>query len=53
MNSRNYETRRSAEGTTHRDVRRSLKRILARRFYRLSQAATLPANTADALAKAA
>jgi hypothetical protein len=31
--SRNYETRRSAEGKTHRDVRRSLKRILARRFY--------------------
>ena len=51
--SRNYETRRSAEGKTHRDVRRSLKRILARRFYRLIQAATLPANTADTLAKAA
>jgi transposase len=51
--SRNYETRRSAEGKTHRDVRRSLKRILARRFYRLIQAATVPANTADALGKAA
>jgi transposase len=51
--SRNYETRRSAQGKTHRDVRRSLKRILARRFYRLIQAATVPANTAEALAKAA
>jgi transposase len=51
--SRNYETRRSAEGKTHRDVRRSLKRILARRFYRLIQAATVHANTADALGKAA
>jgi transposase len=51
--SRNYETRRSAQGKTHRDVRRSLKRILARRFYRLIQAATLPTNTAHALAKAA
>ena len=51
--SRAYETRRSAEGKTHRDVRRSLKRILARRFYRLIQAATVPENTADALAKAA
>jgi hypothetical protein len=49
--SRNYETRRSAEGKTHRDVRRSLKRILARRFYRLIQAATVPTNTADALGK--
>ena len=40
--SRNYELRRTAEGKTHRDVRRSLKRILARRFYRLIQATALP-----------
>jgi len=31
---RTYETRRSAEGKTHRDIRRSLKRALARRLYR-------------------
>jgi transposase len=35
--SRNYEKKRTSEGKTHRDVRRSLKRILARRFYRLMQ----------------
>ncbi len=49
--SRSYERRRTAEGKTHRDVRRSLKRILARRFYRLIQAATLPANTTTANAR--
>lgn len=38
--SRSYEQKRTTEGKTHRDVRRSLKRILARRFYRLMQAAT-------------
>jgi len=38
--SRNYEKKRTSEGKTHRDVRRNLKRILARRFYRLMQAAT-------------
>jgi hypothetical protein len=43
--SRSYETRRTTQGKTHRDIRRSLKRILCRRFYRLIQAATLP--TAD------
>jgi len=31
---RAYEIRRSANGKTHRDVRRSLKRALARRLYR-------------------
>lgn len=31
---RAYETRRSAQGKTHRDIRRSLKRALARRLYR-------------------
>jgi transposase len=40
--SREYEARRAAQGKTHRDVRRSLKRILARRLYRLIQAATQP-----------
>ncbi len=37
-----YETRRSAQGKTHRDVRRSLKRSLARRLYRRMQTATRP-----------
>ena len=40
--SRDYETRRTAQGKTHRDVRRSLKRALARRLYRRIQAATRP-----------
>jgi hypothetical protein len=31
---RAYEIRRSAEGKTHRDIRRSVKRALARRLYR-------------------
>jgi transposase len=31
---RTYEIRRSAEGKTHRDIRRSVKRALARRLYR-------------------
>ncbi len=31
---RAYEIRRSAQGKTHRDIRRSLKRALARRLYR-------------------
>jgi len=31
---RAYEIRRSANGKTHRDVRRSLKRAIARRLYR-------------------
>jgi hypothetical protein len=34
-----YETRRSAEGKTHRDIRRSVKRALARRLYRTIEAA--------------
>ena len=38
--SRTYETKRTAQGKTHRDVRRSLKRALARRLYRRIQAAT-------------
>ncbi len=36
---RAYETRRSAEGKTHRDIRRSVKRSLARRLYRKIEAA--------------
>jgi transposase len=38
-----YETKRTAQGKSHRDVRRSLKRALARRLYRRMQAATKPA----------
>jgi transposase len=34
-----YETRRSAEGKTHRDIRRSVKRALARRLYRTIETA--------------
>jgi len=37
---RAYETRRNAEGKTHRDVRRSVKRALARRLYRTIETAT-------------
>jgi transposase len=40
--SRAYEAKRTAQGKTHRDVRRSLKRALARRLYRRIQAATRP-----------
>lgn len=40
--SREYEIKRTAQGKTHRDVRRSLKRALARRLYRRIQAATRP-----------
>lgn len=36
---RAYEVRRSAEGKTHRDIRRSIKRALARRLYRRIEAA--------------
>lgn len=35
-----YEAKRSAQGKTHRDIRRSVKRALARRLYRRMQAAT-------------
>ncbi len=51
--SREYEARRATQGKTHRDVRRSLKRILARRFYRLIQTATLPAPGTIEVARAA
>lgn len=43
--SRDYEAKRTAQGKTHRDVRRSLKRALARRLYRKIQAATRPPKT--------
>lgn len=36
---RAYETRRSSEGKTHRNIRRSVKRALARRLYRTIEAA--------------
>ena len=45
--SRAYEIKRTAQGKTHRDIRRSLKRALARRLYRRIQAATTPAQTGD------
>ena len=51
--SREYETRRTAQGKTHRDVRRSLKRALARRLYRRIQAATQPLTTSARSAPAA
>jgi len=51
--SREYEARRATQGKTHRDLRRSLKRILARRFYRLIQTATLPAPGTIEVARAA
>ncbi len=40
--SRDYDAKRTAQGKSHRDVRRSLKRALARRLYRRIQAATRP-----------
>jgi transposase len=48
--SRGYETKRTAQGKTHRDVRRSLKRALARRLYRRIQTATRPTHDATATA---
>jgi transposase len=39
---RAYETRRTAQGKTHRDIRRCLKRSIARRLYRVMEAATQP-----------
>lgn len=39
---RRYEANRTAEGKTHRDIRRSIKRALARRLYRRIQTATEP-----------
>jgi transposase len=41
---RAYETKRTAEGKTHRDIRRSLKRALARRLYRRIESAVRPQN---------
>jgi len=51
--SRNYEARRITHGKTHRDIRRSLKRILARRFYRIIQAATRHAAASTVITRAA
>jgi transposase len=45
---RAYEIRRSAEGKTHRDIRRSLKRALARRLYRRIETAVRLNELADA-----
>jgi transposase len=42
---RSYELRRSAEGKTHRDIRRSVKRALARRLYRRIESAVRLQNT--------
>lgn len=39
---RDYHAKRTAQGKTHRDIRRCLKRALARRLYRRIQAATHP-----------
>ena len=39
---RDYEAKRTAQGKTHRDIRRTLKRALARRLYRRIQTATRP-----------
>lgn len=40
--SRAYQAKRTHEGKTHREVRRCLKRALARRLYRVIEAATRP-----------
>jgi len=39
---RTYHAKCTADGKTHREIRRSLKRTLARRLYRRMQAATRP-----------
>jgi transposase len=36
---RDYEAKRTALGKSHRDIRRALKRMIARRLYRLMEAA--------------
>lgn len=36
---RDYEAARTAQGKTHRDIRRCLKRTIARRLYRVMEAA--------------
>lgn len=45
---RAYEIRRTAQGKSHRDIRRSLKRALARRLYRRIQTAARLHNTSQA-----
>ncbi len=45
---RAYEIRRSADGKTHRDIRRSVKRALARRLYRRIEAAVRNNQRVDA-----
>ncbi|GAA1229455.1 hypothetical protein GCM10009608_76760 [Pseudonocardia alaniniphila] len=44
---RAYHAAATARGKTHRDIRRSLKCALARRFYRRIQAATRPTAVTD------
>jgi transposase len=51
--SRDYEAKRVPHGKTLRDIRCSLKRILARRFYRIMQAATRPAMAGTLITRAA
>ena len=46
---RAYEAKRTAQGKTHRDIRRCLKRSIARRLYRVMESAAR-ANTAPAAA---
>ncbi|MDT4962994.1 MAG: transposase [Pseudonocardiales bacterium] len=43
-----YEIRRTTEGKTHRDIRRSVKRALARRLYRKIETAVRPIEAAAA-----
>jgi len=45
---RQYAARRSAEGKTGRDIKRCLKRAIARRLYRRIQAASPPPPTSPA-----
>jgi len=39
---RQYADRRTSEGKTHREIKRCLKRAIARRLYRRIQAAAAP-----------
>ena len=42
---RAYQARRTAQGKTHRDIRRCIKRAIARRLYRIMESAARQSTT--------
>jgi len=40
-----YQARRTAQGKTHRDIRRCIKRAIARRLYRIMESAARQSTT--------